>query len=136
MLPNWVAGYVGLPFAPGGRSRAGLDCWGLVALAYRERFARDLPDYDGPFWEKGASADEIEAAAAAFSKAFVRVPEGEEREGDIVLARMAGAPIHVGLVIQRGFMLHIEQASDSCVERYDRTRWASRVEGIYRLADG
>ena len=36
-LPAWVADYVGLPWEPYGRTRAGVDCWGLVRLVYEER---------------------------------------------------------------------------------------------------
>src|SRR5262249_15997138 len=44
-VPEWIAGYVGLPFRSLGRDRDGLDCWGLVHLVYREVFRLEVPAY-------------------------------------------------------------------------------------------
>ncbi|NAZ37141.1 C40 family peptidase [Rubellimicrobium sp. CFH 75288] len=132
MPPAWVAPYIGLPFAPGGRTREGLDCWGLCALVWSEQFGRDLPPYDGPAWVPGLPAGSVEAAATAYARRFSPVPLAEAEEGDGLLLRVLGAPIHAGLIVAPGWMLHIERGCDSVVERFDGPRWARRVVGCYR----
>jgi len=50
--------YIGIPFVEYGRSFKGVDCYGLVWLAFKEELGIELPDYDervfGRDW-KGAS---------------------------------------------------------------------------------
>lgn len=134
-LPSWAAPYVGLPWREMGRDRAGLDCWGLFRLVMGERFGIALPAYDGLGWGETAKAELGRfMRAAAERPEWLAIDPGLEREGDGVLLRAAGAPIHVGLVLAPGLMLHIEQDIDSCVERYDRAHWAPRVIGFYRHA--
>lgn len=131
MLPSWVEDYVGLPYKPGGRTRDGIDCWGLIALIHKERLGRPLPDYDGPLWT-GGNTRTLADAAADYSSQFVRIIPGQEWLGDGILLRTAAHPVHVGMVLFSGYMIHIEATADSCVERYDRPRWASRIAGFYR----
>ena len=60
---------------------------------------------------------------------------GDEHPGDGVLLRVMGRPIHVGVVVARGWMLHIEKNCDSLIERYaGGSRWERRVLGFYRHA--
>jgi len=47
MSMHWSTQYVGLPHEIGGRSRAGLDCWGLVHLFFREQYGIKLPELPG-----------------------------------------------------------------------------------------
>lgn len=131
-VPSWCARYVGLPYKPGGRTRDGLDCWGLCSLIWAEEFGRPIPEYDGPFWRPGASAEEVAKAAEAFAARFTPVPFGEERCGDGIMLRMRGAVMHIGMVIIPGTMLHIEAKADACLESYRSTIWAPRATAIYR----
>ena len=63
MMAAWAANYVGLPFKDGGRTREGLDCYGLVVAIYRDVFAIDLPAYEGSY-VSAHERDEIAALLA------------------------------------------------------------------------
>lgn len=129
--PAWVAGYVGLPFLSGGRDRAGLDCWGLVRLVLAERFGLDLPSYAGAYRDASRALD-VAPLIAAERDLWSPVPDGSARLGDAVLLRVKGWPIHVGLLVARRRILHIEAGIDSVVERLDSPIWRDRTVGLFR----
>jgi cell wall-associated NlpC family hydrolase len=130
--PAWAADYVGLPWAPGGRTRAGLDCWGLYATIRAERFSGPPPPYAGPAWAPGADADAIADAVEAYARSHRQIRMAEAAPGDAVLIRLGRWPIHVGTVVAPGLMLHIERKCESCVERLSHPLWTRRVVGFYR----
>lgn len=127
MRPDaWWNLYTGLPFAPKGRSREGLDCWGLVRLVYAEQFGIALPTLA---YEAGDRASEAEASALE--------REGWEltdlpRSGDVALFRILGEETHVGLITEPGFFLHVRSGQDAVVERLESAKWKHRLVGIYR----
>lgn len=131
-LPSWVEEFVGIPYRVLGRDRDGCDCWGLLALIYREKFGRDLPDYNALRWGVSKDAGAVANGAKEYASQFVPVDLGEERLGDGVLLRMRGHPLHVGLVLSPGWMLHTHESAHSCIESYERFIWKHRVIGIYR----
>lgn len=134
-LPDWAAEYVGLPFETGGRDRAGLDCYGLLALVLREQFGQIIPAHDSISFDAGYDR----AALAAFMETnrtdWIEIPAGDEQPGDGILMRMMGHPIHVAVVVAEGWMLHIEDGIDACLERYDGPKWRRRIIGFYRYQD-
>lgn len=137
MLPAWAALYVGLPYVEGGRARAGVDCWGLVALVQAEVFRRPVPAYDGLQWPHGSPRSVTEAigefARQEAAVEYDQIPDGAEIEGDIVLIRMRGQPLHVGVVLPGGMMLHTEEGSGSGIESYRGLMFGKRVLGFYRV---
>lgn len=132
MIPEWVNDYIGIPYVEDGRTRAGLDCWGLIVLVWREVYGRDLPVYDGPHWARDADRRVIAAAIALEVERYESVPAGSEREGDGIILRMAGHPLHVGLVVAPGWMLHSHETAASCIENYRSIAWCRRVIGFRR----
>ena len=81
---NWHVPYLGLRYLLGGRTRAGLDCWGLVCLVYREQRGIELPVFDGK--------------AVEFDTEFVRVNYG--KEFDIAFFDGFPARSHCGIVLE------------------------------------
>lgn len=123
--------YINIPYVDGGRTEAGADCWGLVRLIYQNEFDIELPGHDGI--DRGSREDaELAEYMAAHRENWerVRVPE----VGDIVLMRLAGEPIHVGVVVAPGYFIHARADSDVVAEKYTTTRWSHRIEGFYRYA--
>ena len=131
-LPSWVAQYVGLPYRPGGRDRAGIDCWGLYALVMREQFGMELPPYEGPPWGSAATGRGIAKAAAEYAQQFTQIEPPAAKLGDAILIRSYGMPIHLGMVVGRELMLHAAEYQTSVIARYNSPLWASRIVSFYR----
>jgi len=131
-LPGWAAQYVGLPYRPGGRDRAGIDCWGLYSLVMAEQWGMQLPPYEGPPMGSAASLRAVARAAEDYAKQFTRIDAADARLGDAILIRTYGFPVHLGMVVGRGLMLHAEEYQDSVIARYTSPQWASRIVSFFR----
>lgn len=130
-VPYWAGHYIGLPFAEHGRDVQGLDCWGLVRLVLSEQFGIAVPSYAREYRSTRAQ-DELGALIKRETQAWEKIESGNESLGDVVVLRLRGQPMHVGMVLGDQTMLHIEQFINSAIERYSSRRWSGRVEGFYR----
>lgn len=123
--------YVGLPWLERGRDCTGIDCWGLLALFYRDVFGIDLPSFSDDYQtvaDHAAVADLMNGNMSAWRE----VEAGTERFGDGVLMSIGGAPAHVGIVVKPGLVLHIERGTGSIIESYYGARLKRRVLGFFR----
>jgi cell wall-associated NlpC family hydrolase len=75
-----------------------------------------------------------QVAASEQARHWQAVAAGSEQLGDAILLRIVGRPIHVGVVIAPGRMLHTEQTTGAVIEGYTGRKWAQRVSGFYRWA--
>lgn len=128
---HWSADYIGLPYARQGRTRAGLDCWGLVRLAYLEHRGILLPLYEG------GGVDDAERAeiAATLDRARAAAPwrrVAAAQAWDVAVFARARLSGHVGIVIGGGEMLHAHTLHGVVIESYARPPWSGRLIGIYR----
>lgn len=131
MEPLAVAEYIGIPFQPLGRDRSGLDCWGLFCLIYRERLGIELPSYlEYTDINDGQHIGSL--VRKYLPDSWHEVPVGEERPGDGMVLRLQGEPMHVAIVVEPGRFIHIHRGVDTCLERYDRAAWKSRIVGFFR----
>jgi cell wall-associated NlpC family hydrolase len=144
--PPWVRQYIGLPFLTMGRDRAGCDCWGLVRLVLKEQFNIEIESHADEYDDALAGAVvapliekhkpewlEIAARAADMSDAqWIEAVADLGNLGDVALLRARGWPSHVGLIVARGRMLHIEAGIETMLERLDSPIWRQRVVGLYR----
>lgn len=122
--------YIGIPYAARGRTReAGLDCWGLVCLVYREQFGIELPQGE-PGYDPSDDAEVagLFAGPARDDWAPVDAPQ----PGDVVLLRILGYERHVGVVCEAGAMLHAPEGRAVVIERLDGGAWRHRVAGFWR----
>lgn len=135
-MEPWVKEYMGIPFRDHGRDRRGLDCFGLLRLVLGEQFGVWLPSYSEVYTTAGERGGaEIERAIRENEPLWDKVPRGKERPGDVVLMRIKGFAMHVGVVVEKGKMLHILEGIDSAVEEYGNILWRKRILGIYRYAE-
>ncbi len=94
--------YVGLPWRDGGRDAAGVDCWGLPYLDYRELLGIELPRYE---------IDPLDAAGilAAVSAAMIGgdwIETRTPRDHDVVTMSHRSHPYHMGLWFAGGLVVH------------------------------
>lgn len=123
--------YIGLTWKSHGRTRDGIDCWGLVVLVYLEQFGKKIPSYSGAY----ASAEEIKEVASLIQHQRstwrqIQLPE----IGDVVLLRypVSTKASHTGVYVGDGMMLHIRKGANACIERLGAPFWKARVEGYFR----
>lgn len=130
----WSDEYTGIPFRADGRTREGLDCWGLVVMVYRERLGVSLPEFPGAYPDE--SPESLRNAAGVAREERKRWTRVESpRVYDVALLRLQGLPCHVGVVASKGRMLHVMAGIESCVEEYTGPQWRNRIEGFFRHAE-
>lgn len=132
-MTHWSRDYVGLPWQFAGRSRDGVDCWGLLWLVYRDVVDIQIASYaqettDAPEREQIASLMVGELGKSP----WVDIHPGQEREFDMAVFKRAGIDSHVGVVVEPGRMLHITNGTESRVERFDQGRWKSKLIAVHR----
>ena len=140
--PAWAGWYVGIPFVDLGRDRDGCDCWGLVRLVIAEQRGFLLPSLATGYGSEAnvpGVVSEVEAARA--NGDWRKIEAGQERPFDVVEmslpARVDGswifAPLHVGVVVAAGWLLHVERATATMLARYDEDQGVRRrVLGFWR----
>jgi cell wall-associated NlpC family hydrolase len=116
--------YLGCPFHHQGRSRSGLDCAGLLVLAYRQLGIEleDLPAYGREPWNDGLRE--------CVERNFRKVEDGP-LPGDVLLFRVLREPQHLALATEKG-MIHTYASVGKVVETNIGPRWLERIVGVYR----
>ncbi len=133
MLDEFACRAIAVPFINKGRSWAGWDCWGAVVLFYREVLGINLPSYTADYSDAGGSVESREVLRQLITRHLPKWTSVARVEpGDVVLLNIGGRPIHVGLALGDGRMLHAERKVGTLVERLSSPIWARRVEGFYR----
>jgi len=103
--------YIGIPFEA-------CNCWGLVHRIYDEVFDVTLPDFD----------------SEGFEELWQEIPKGQEQTGDVILLQNGLMGRHVGVVVSKGKMLHVERNEPSHITRYTGPLWKNKIVGFYRYA--
>ena len=123
--------YVGIPYLNRGRDRDGLDCWGIVQLWYAEQLGVEVPDY---LWAY-THAEDGGSVAAAINENKVNWQKVDQPDyGDVLVFRILGQPIHVGIKLHEDDFLHAFKGTQSCIERLSALSWSRRLIEVYRWA--
>lgn len=135
--PAWVSEYIGIPFLPHGRAKDGADCWGLVRIVLHDQFGILMPIYsDGYEDTSDRKGVQNTIRAVCDNGPFVELSDPSHvRAGDIIVLRLRGVPMHVGVVVCPGTMLHVHSGTDACLEDYTTQKWCNTILGFYRAID-
>lgn len=121
--------YIGIPFALGGRTEEGCDCYGLVRLFYKDYFNIELPEYNlYDRFDNILLYTLIDTNIPLLDFSKVEYPV----YGDIGLFKFFGVPTHLGIFLKNDKVLHIMRGSDAVIERIDSHRLKGRFAGWYR----
>lgn len=138
--PSWVNQYVGIPYSDRGRTMEGSDCWGLIKIVLKDQFNIFVPEHENVHYLGKRNVEDLAVYMSEYVEQVQRmeqwfqVPKEEVREGDVVLLRLMGYPIHVGIAVSPTYMLHQLEGSDSVLEEIFGLMWANRVVGVFRYA--
>lgn len=132
MMPAWSAQYLNLPFLERGRSRQGIDCYGLVRLVYQEQRGIELPTYTESY-ATTQDRDEIAALCRGeVARQWQEIPTKEAQLFDGVIFRIMGQASHFGMVLEAPYFLHAMREIWSTIERWDSLLWQKRFVTVVR----
>lgn len=135
MQDEFIRRAIMVPFMDKGRDWDSWDCWGAVFMFHREVLGISIPSYAEGYSDAGHSAESRRALTDLFEKGMASWRRVESPEpGDVVLLNIGGRPLHVGLAIGGGQMLHTERKINTVIERLGSPMWERRIEGFYRYA--
>lgn len=121
--------FIGIPYVDRGSSFQGCDCWGLVWLFHREVMHRQVPRYEG---YASAEAPEIQEYIASRWNQWMSVEPANMEQGDVLALRAGRLPVHCGVYVGRGQMLHVLEGRMSCLERVTSGMWKTAIVRIGR----
>ncbi len=131
---KWWGKYIGVPYLDQGASFAGVDCRGLIRLAW----ATELGRHDFPAYAMVSASDMVAAAQAISSEQssgkWQLVQEGQGQAFDIaVIWRLANidgrfrwGPFHLGLVTDDAHVLHCDETTATVRLAFRDTPLAAR----------
>lgn len=134
-MPN-AAPFIGIPYVARGRSLVGADCWGVVLLASRALFGRELPEF---FYCDDAlgllpEAEKLiafETVRARWQPVQPRAGSAPFDAGVVHVFRIWGHPTHVGLHLGGADFLHSLPGRNACIESLRDGNWVQRRVGSF-----
>lgn len=121
--------FIGIPYQDRGSTFQGCDCWGLVWLFHAEMLNRLIPRYDG--YESAEGADIPDRISTGWRQ-WTQVDPANMEPGDVLALRLGRSPVHCGVYVGRGMMLHTLKGRESCTEHVDRGFWKNNIVRIGR----
>lgn len=124
--------YVDVPFKHMGRTRHGLDCVGLVAIAGCDVGLKDISDIHIPTYGRVPRPTLFDMALRC---ELVKCEYGQVRPGDVLLFSIRKLPQHLAIYAEREgvpYMIHAYSRFKKVVEhRIDRD-WEQRLIAVWK----
>ena len=124
--------YIGLPYKNNGRDAAGVDCWGLVCLFYKDELGIELPSYIDDY--VGPNDPSVVSLVNSYKDQWTSTTT--PNVGNVVLFNILGEPTHVGVYVGNNKFLHARDGKDVVIESLNNVKWTKRLEGIYEYTTG
>jgi len=124
--------YLGIQYVDFGRTKEGLDCWGLCYLIAKEKFNYELPVFSNHYASASDGESVSDLVESEKLKQWDKIDINKYEEGDIIVFRVAGFPCHVGTFIGKNKFIHILKGSEVTIESLDSIVWRNRIDGVYR----
>jgi len=122
-----ISKYIGIPYRNKGRTEEGCDCFGLVKLISKNELNIDIPEYT---YRDAEDASQASRTLTSGREEWMKVIK--PRIGDVIMLRISGLPVHIGLVIDSRRMIHSLRGHNSAIELFDCDKWKNRIDGFYR----
>lgn len=129
----WWNKYINTPFVEKGRDASGVDCWGLVKIIYQKERNIILPDYT-EYYQTTQDRD-ILAKTIREERSTKWLDVNEPKMFDVIILKMGGVPMHVGIVTKPNFMIHSARGIGTTHESFANIKWKHKVIGFSRYAE-
>lgn len=131
-LNQFIERSIEVPYVPFGRDMSGWDCWGLVYCAYKDVRGIELPLLDK---EYSSALDKAEVEAIIKEEEF----HGQNWKEtvwpelmDLVVLTSTERMCHVGILVEKGWVLHALPGRNTSCERIQSAYWNRRLRGYAR----
>ena len=138
IIVRFARHYLGVPFAHQGRSRAGLDCLGLLVCVARDAGLRVGGRLAADFDETNyAHLPDEKRLYCGLARVLYEVETGRMQTGDVALMRIDGAVRHLGIIAEYpagGFsLIHAYAPARKVVEHRLDADWRAKIIHIFRF---
>lgn len=126
-----VESCVGVPFVPGGRTKAGLDCAGVIGLPLKEL---NLPFDDKSGYTLRIGTDYYQDIIQGLKKSFRQLKKVDWQRGDVIAYKHRGLPGHCAVYVGSpdGYPVFVEAVATKNVQRHGMaTDWIDRIEKVH-----
>lgn len=121
--------YLDIHYKKNGRDFEFCDCYGICYLYNKHELEKLIPIYLN---EEIETPNQVDALFNKKKSEFKKIKIGKEHEGDIISLNIKGLPTHVGVVLQKGLMLHIMNGHCALIESYNNSKWINRIDSFWR----
>lgn len=143
-FPAWANRYIGIEYEDYGRAAAGADCWGLVRMVLAEQAGIAVPSWSTRY-ETDENPDGLVELIGEqkIAGTWRRIAPTDERPLDLVeltqpvmaAGRWKFLPLHIGIVVIPGWLLHVERATAAVLVDYHRPPMRNSVVAFWRHRD-